>query len=68
MFGIAFYVVWNRSKGQSKVVHDTRDEAITEAERLSQQHPGQAFFVLKSLRKVTTAPPVLPAPEIQELL
>ena len=35
--------------GPTKIKHTTRESAITEAQRLSMEHPGQIFSVLESI-------------------
>ena len=42
-----FYLVWNESHGAPTVKHPSEGIARGEAERLSRNHPGENFHVLK---------------------
>lgn len=43
-----FYVVWNPRNRNPLIKHETEKEAINEADRLAETHPGQHFYVLES--------------------
>ena len=43
------FLVWNPNGNAPHKQHGTFDGARTEAERLSKQNPGQAFYVLAAI-------------------
>ena len=45
---LRFWMVWNQGTPTTRYRHSTKAEAVREAERLSQQNPGDTFFVLKA--------------------
>ena len=44
-----FWLVWNPEGGTPKQRHDSEESAKVEARRLSEQQPGQEFFVLQAV-------------------
>lgn len=44
-----FWFVWNPAGRNPQHRHDSRELAITEAERLARNHPGETFIVLQSV-------------------
>lgn len=60
-----FFLVWNPKGPRSPSFrHGTRKSAEMEAQRLSQQNPGQEFYVLAPVARATTAKPVTPKTEM----
>jgi hypothetical protein len=49
-----FYLVWNPARGIPTFKHWTYEDATTEAERLANKHPGEHFYVLKTIEMVQT--------------
>lgn len=63
----AFYIVWcPTGKTAPKHRHEYLDQAISEAERLAMQNPGQEFYVMaadqmrcvNNMQKVSFVPPI----------
>lgn len=46
------WFVWTKTGRNPKFVHDTREAASAEAERLAVLHPGKKFHVLHAVSKV----------------
>ncbi len=44
-----YYYVYRVGHTAPKIKHDTLTSAVTEAERLSNQHPGETFEILQCL-------------------
>jgi hypothetical protein len=49
-----YYYVYRVGHKGPTIKHDTLTSATTEAERLSNQHPGEAFEILKCLAVTRT--------------
>lgn len=52
----AFWTVWNPARSAPTVRHDSREEALREAERLASIQPNDSFYVMQAItvsRKVT---------------
>ncbi|MEM1345625.1 MAG: hypothetical protein AAGI34_13745 [Pseudomonadota bacterium] len=45
-----------KGAGPATVQHGSYDAAAHEAHRLAEKFPGQAFFVLKSVKRIVHAP------------
>ncbi len=45
----SFYVVWQPETGAPTFRHDYIETATREAKRLSAQHPGKKFFVMRAM-------------------
>ena len=41
-----FWLVWQPESGSPSIRHETKQAAITEAERLARAHAGRRFYVL----------------------
>lgn len=46
--GTAFWMVWSPEGRPPTHRHESRNLALTEAERLARANPGQEFFVLEA--------------------
>lgn len=57
-----FWVVWNPTQGIPRVKHKSALDARIEAARLSGNHNGVLFYVMKVEREVITPPPVTQKP------
>ncbi len=44
-----FFMVYGYGQGTPTVIHDTFDQAATEAKRLADCHPGIRFYVLATV-------------------
>ena len=55
----AYYYVYRVGHGKPTVQHPTLEEATREALRLSGQHPGETFEILKCLARARTVTPAL---------
>jgi hypothetical protein len=55
----AYYYVYRVGHGKPTVQHPTLEEATREALRLSGQHPGETFEILKCLARARTVTPSL---------
>ena len=59
-------MVHNDRKGPPTKKHYTYDEAIAEAERLAEKHPGQFFFVLETVNCFAAIAPARRVPLFDE--
>ena len=48
-----FWLVWRRGGGAPTAMHETRESATMEAERLALRNPGQSFVVMESVEAIT---------------
>lgn len=54
-----FWIVWRQNGSTPTYRHESKATAEMEAERLARCHPGEVFFVLKTISGFsTTVPPV----------
>lgn len=53
-----FYCVWNPCRGVPTMRHMRYAEAVAEAKRLADRHPGEHFYVLCSVAVVQRHEPV----------
>lgn len=44
-----FWMIYGLGQGAPNHIHETRDSAKAEAERLARAHPGTRFYVLASV-------------------
>ena len=54
-----FWMVWNPKGNAPTYRHPSKDAAIQEARRLAMYNPGQEFYVLRTVAKTVTPPPVI---------
>ena len=56
---LKFWMVWRENSPTTRHRHLTKREAEDEAERLAQIHPGETFYVLKTVAAMSANhPPV----------
>lgn len=48
-----FWLVWRQGGGAPTAMHETRESATMEAERLALRNPGQSFVVMESVEAIT---------------
>jgi len=51
-----FWMVWRENSPTTRYRHWSKQAAKREAERLSQQNPGEVFYVLKTTAAMITEP------------
>lgn len=54
-----FFMVYNPNNREPRKCHSTWLEARTEAERLAAKHPGEHFFIMKTVTCCSTALPLV---------
>ncbi len=54
----AFYLVWRDGGGAPTYKHPDRSGAVLEAERLSRNAPGVAFYILEATDRAVFTQPV----------
>lgn len=52
-----FWMVWRENSPTTRFQHMTKQDAEREAERLAKSHPGETFFVLKSVSGIVADAP-----------
>lgn len=60
------YYMVHREGTYTRVVHETKGEAIGEACRLARNHPGESFTVLEAVMMVRQPPAKLEIEEIDK--